>query len=135
MNDGLKREVFQAERKNNSKEAYKQATFVVTSADVKGGKDSVLSRQKNENSVAFPPNKEKNDNKSTSLPPGVTGETDPSKMSRIELLRSGYAKPGPFSASTGLTRVPDNVKHERSNSSETDKKKKVMFADATDDID
>lgn len=89
----------------------------------------MLSKQKSENSVAFP-------DRQKSVP-GVTGETDPTKMSRIELLRSGMAKPGPFDVKTGLSKIHEtaNRNGSRCNSSETDKKKKVMFADDNDDLD
>ena len=60
-------------------------------------------------------------------------ETDPAKMSRIELLRAGLAKPGPYAAKTGLSLSTTKLRDPSPKS--PDARKKVAFAEANIDID
>ena len=95
------------------------------------GRDSVLSTMKNNNSVAFP---ERRGSKMKDEDKDANVEKDPSKMSRIELLRAGLAHKAPFiqasevNAQAGSSEVSPKTAGEKA-------KKKVMFVDTTDDLD
>ena len=60
-------------------------------------------------------------------------ETDPTKMSRIELLRAGLAKPGPFAAGSGMSLSTSKLRAPSPNSPNTGKR--VAFAEDHIDID